>query len=175
MEVVIRNPGVTNFWACFELEVHRTEYARWWYWAAIDRPSCWSICLIFFAYNADISLVWLREKTLWKAYGWGEISTCLASAGTTVATFRGGGLIKQKNSNTSKKQNTNKSWVEDPMNKWNLKTCQNKTAVFSNLFFEWIWRLENSSRRVLGNFTKKNPHQSLKLMRVLIGGQNPPN
>ena len=41
----------------------------------------------------------------------------LASAGTTVVTFRGGGLIKQKNSNTSKKQNTNKSWANDPMNK----------------------------------------------------------
>ena len=96
--MVIRNPGVTGFWARFKLEFHRTEYARWWYWAAIDRPSCWSICLIFFANNADISFVWLCEKTVWKAYGWEEISIRLASAGATVGTFRGGGLIKQKNS-----------------------------------------------------------------------------
>ena len=120
--MVIWNSGFMVVWVYFEPEFHRTEYARWWHWAANDRPSCWSICLIFFVNNVDISLVWLCEETIWKAHGWGETSTCLASVGTEFITFWGGGLINEKNSNTYKKQSKKK-----------LVQCPHKLLKFKKL------------------------------------------
>ena len=123
METAFWNLGFLGVWVKVDSEFHRTEYARWWYWAAIDRPSCWSICLIFFVNNANISFVCLCEETIWKAVVRGRVSAFLARVGTTFSTFWASGYNKQKNS----------------------------------------------------NITKKNPHQSLRLMRVLVGGQNQTN